>query len=672
MFSLKDRILKYSSLWLFLLLPFVYFTGNLYPHVSSKMFFIYGAVEILFFTWVYSVFIDHSYRINKKNLLFFIPAILFVLWMTISSIYALNPNLSFFSSFARGTGLLMLYHCLAFSFVATSLFQKYGLSYVYSILKYFIIGAVIGAISIWLAPSGFGLKVNLLIKGGEGGLIGNSSLASIYMFFAMAFSLFLISSKSVSHYLKKRLWLSVGIILFSPLFINITGFLRGYDLIGVARAGFVALFVSTFAFFIFYLFLSSKKSTKIIGGVLIFVSLLLFLLVWNNFLTPGTMLHEKFKESATGTRFIFWDTAQRAMNDSPVLGYGPENYPIVFQKYFNPDILQKENSVEGWADRAHNIYYDLGVSGGYPVIFLYVLFLATIFYGIYISFKNNKINRTQASILASLLVGYIFQNLFAFESNLSMLAMFLLCSIVFYLANHSNNYLDKDKNISGNHMFALFIFIIFLSCFIFFVYRPMYKSILYQKIFSASLRSSIPPYNKLLTGSSIGSDWDASDSAFKVYQYYASNIVTIKNSKELPQLVKNLDALISYLYKVEDKNKTDFRLYLSIVYLENTMTYLTSRPITPELKVKLHDLLEKAQDINPNGPNVYWTRAQLLVWEGDLDGAIMAYKDGIRVAPRLPASYKVLLDLAKIKGDQKLFNELIIEAQKNVPGFTYK
>ncbi len=674
MFNLKDKILKYCSFGLFLLAPIVYFYNNLYPHVSSKTFFIYGVIEAMFFVWIYSLIVDSSYRFSKKYLLYFLPAIVFVLWMILTTIYAVNPNLALLSNFARGTGLLLLCHTLAFSFVFFSILKKYGTPYLNSFLNYFVLGGVLGALSIWMGPSGFNIGIDALVTGGEGGLMGNSSLAAAYSFFTIAFALFLITSGQESPLHKKLLWTGIALVVFSPLFINIMGLFNGQGIVGAARASFITLFISVFLYFIFYLFLSSKKKIKNIGISLILLSTIAFGLVWNNFMTPGTKLHESFVASATGTRFIFWDTASRAMHDRPILGYGLENYGLVFQNYFNPEILKKQNSIEGWADKAHSIYFDMGVYGGYPAILLYSILLLSILYFAYLAHKSGNLNRTQASLIGSLIVGYVLQNLFAFESNMSILAIFMLFSVVMYLGFDFKTKVSENIEESSfeNVLIGLFLFISFVLVFIYCVYLPSKKASLYREVFSASLGVSTPQYEKLLEGTTMGSDWDASDSADAIYKYYKVSAVNIKNDpKRLPQSIKNLDALILYLYKAQESNTTDFRLYMTTLSLENTLTYLSSRKITPELRARLYTLIEKSKSLNSSYPDIYWSTAQIKVWEGDYTGAVLEYRQAIKIAPTLPASYTLALNFTRLLGDQKTFNEIAIEAMKNIPDFKY-
>lgn len=101
------------------------------------------------------------------------------------------------------------------------------------------------------------------------------------------------------------------------------------------------------------------------------------------------------------------------------------------------------------------------------------------------------------------------------------------------------------------------------------------------------------------------------------------------------------------------------------------MTYLSGRKFTPELRTKLYTLIEKAKSLNSSYPDIYWSTAQIKVWEGDYAGAVSEYRQAIKIAPTLPASYTMALNFTKLLGDQKSFSEIAAEAVKNIPDFKY-
>jgi len=673
--NFKDKVLKYGSFFLVFLSPLIFWSHGLFPHISSKTFFIYGVVEILFAVWIYTIIVDKSYRLSKRILIWFTPLISFVLWMTIAGVFAVNPSLSLWSSLGRGTGLLTLYHSIAMALVVASLVKKDGLPYIISLFQGFIASSFFLAISVWLGSDGFSLSAKVLKTDIGGGFGGNSTLTAGYFLFTLAMSLFLLNVKSLSFRNKLFIWITIAVTIFSPVFINIYGFLNGRGILGTARGTLLALFTGLLMVGISYMFFSSKKWIKNTSIVIVVLGLISFGLLWSQLITPDTYLHQKFSEEARGSRFIFWDIANTAMHKHPFLGYGPENYFMAFEENFNPQILLLTNSSEGFADRAHNIYYDLGVSGGYPVVLLYVLFFASLFYGVYKLYKNEKLSRTQSSIIIGLLVSHITNLLFTFESNISILALFILSGIIYALLDN-----NEDKNLSHVDIDKYYrviiisvLIIILVISEIFFVYMPITKSARYAETFAAPLNQRPSLYPELLKGSTVGSHWDISGLTFYVYRLYTSNPAQSKKDKEnLPYQIKDLEALTNYLYKVSEFNKTDYRLYITIAFLENMLTYLSDRPFSNEVRDRVLNVLEKAKSLSPTNPNVYWGMAQVKVWQGDLAGAEEVYRQAINVAPHFPASYDLFLKYAIIVRSQKIYNEIMIKAKENIPGYELK
>jgi hypothetical protein len=149
--SVRENILKYGTFVLVFVLPLIYYSYRMFPHIYPKTFFFYGSVEILAGFWLYSIILDKGYRLSKKSLIFIIPTTLYVIWMTLSAIFAINPELAFWGSIARGTGLLTIYHVFLFMFIIMSLVRKYGMSYVYSLMQWFVNGGFVLALSVWLS-----------------------------------------------------------------------------------------------------------------------------------------------------------------------------------------------------------------------------------------------------------------------------------------------------------------------------------------------------------------------------------------------------------------------------------------------------------------------------------------------------------------------------------------
>jgi hypothetical protein len=72
----------------------------------------------------------------------------------------------------------------------------------------------------------------------------------------------------------------------------------------------------------------------------------------------------------------------------------------------------------------------------------------------------------------------------------------------------------------------------------------------------------------------------------------------------------------------------------------------------------------------PTDPRLYWLYAQLDAWKGDIVGVISSYQKAIAIDPTLPVSHRLLLQFLQGIGNQKLYKESLLYAQKEITGFT--
>lgn len=674
--TFTENALEYLSFGLVFLIPIMFWGHGLFPHISSKTFFMYGVVEVLFFVWLYVLSKNREYRLSKKTMLVFLIPLGFLVWMTLATLFAVNPNLAFWSSLERGTGLLTFYHVYAFALVVASLVQVKGQSYIEELFKYTVFGASLLALSIYMGQDGFNLPMKVFLVDNGGGLSGNSTLAATYLLFALAFGVLLLSRKTVSRTLNIYISCAIGVIIFSPVFINVYGLFSGSGLLGSARGTILSLGAGTLMTGLAYMFFSKKKSVKLASVALFVTGCVAFLVLWIQLVTPTTYLHDKFTEEARGSRFIFWNVASLAIKEHPYFGYGPDNYMIAFQEKFNPEILEDQNSREGWSDRAHNFYYDYGVWGGYPLIILYVLFLVSIIYLLIILEKRNIFSRFTVSVLIGLLVAYMFNNLLTFDSNLSLLVLFTLAGIIYSLWGKSDQGIPLKKKYVHSEYDAFVIGglgIICVVALIFFVKLPVAKSKAYAETFIKPIDIRAKSYGDLLTGSSVGEGWDVGGLSDEIYKQYAADPAKYKNdAKLLPYIIKDLKGLIDYSEKILERNPTDYRVLITTVHLYSTLIYLENTNPDPTLITHLFDLLDKAKKLAPTNPNVYWNMAQMYVWKGDFKSAENAYREAIAIDPSFAASHRLLIQFAEVIGNTELYTEALKQAEEDIPGFTLK
>ena len=118
-----------------------------------------------------------------------------------------------------------------------------------------------------------------------------------------------------------------------------------------------------------------QKITQYIGVILLGLGIVGSIAVGILFLQPSSKIHEAFVAKKTDARFIFWQIAADGIKERPIIGWGPENYSVLYHKHFNPDILSSYNTSEVWVDKPHNATLEMFVAGGIPGGIFYVIFL---------------------------------------------------------------------------------------------------------------------------------------------------------------------------------------------------------------------------------------------------------------------------------------------------------
>ncbi len=674
--KLLDLVVEYGVYFVVGVTPILYFGGSRYaPYVTSKTFFFYGCMGLVFFIWSYLAIIDKSYRLSKRILLFFLPIFLFVLWMTVTSVLGVDPGLSFWSSLGRATGMLTLYYCLSLSVVIASFVQLKGDLYIRKLFTCFLIGAFVVSLSVWLSDEGFNLSIKVLENSKGGGLIGNSSITAAYLVFALFFGIFMLGFKNLIWKQKIFLWSLIFLIISSPLFFNVYGVLFGGRFFVSARGAMLGIFAGFFMAILGYLFLSNNKKIRILGISGIILSVLVSSVLWINLLKSDTSIHKKVADSISESRFIFWDIAEKAIKEKPILGWGPDNYPVVYQKYFDPNLyLQSDTTVEIWNDRAHNVIFDTGVSGGYPAIILYLGVLVSLVLGIYRAFILRGITRFQASVLLGLVVAYFFQNLFVFDSQMSLMVYFIFIGSVFGIKESAGFGEKKDYILNVNKTRKLFFMILLASLFtvswIMFVWMPSRKVVLIARVTSMPMNKRPDHYKDLLNGSKIGDDRDIGAIAHAGYLVYKNNQEQLRlDNEKFIYAKKDLEKFLEYLEEIAKKEPNDYRLHLSIARIYNIYISLFDKQGDVSLVQHVLDVENHIKDISPNNPEVYWTIAQSLIFSGDSVGAQEALEYAIKIAPRIPGSYQLLMNFAEGTGNMELYNRTLKSAQNEIPGY---
>jgi len=173
-------------------------------------------------------------------------------------------------------------------------------------------------------------------------------------------------------------------------------------------------------------------------------------------------------DPAVKNRLVVWRLALADFKFHPWLGVGMENFEVIYNKYYTPDIS------ENWFDRTHNVYLDELMAGGVVGLAAYLAILGYLFYSL---FKNWREDYYKFAALFSLLIAYAIHNFFVFDTlNTSFLYIFLIGLISFKEKESEAVPDNTGGGVPNNQAFNYaFVILIILNIIVFYklVYLPV-------------------------------------------------------------------------------------------------------------------------------------------------------------------------------------------------------
>lgn len=462
------NILFYSIVTLIyaaLFTPLIVDTSLFFPYITGKAFAFRLFVEIATTLYIVLTVFDRSFLPKKGTIL---TAILtFTVVLGISTFTAEDPSKSFWSNFERMEGYVTILHLLFFFIVSASVFRTrkawyalFNTSLAISIalgLRAFADydGGRNGTFLVemfrgikYFFVSSFGSSVETVRIAGP---LGNSSYLGVYsLIHAFIAGLLLVSqvgTKKISE-TPFRYAFYVLAIIFNVVVLYNTG-TRG-SFVGLVAGSFVtALIPLVLIFFKNNKFGQSisesiKINIKTASGIalvtIVFVVALLGVYKESDLVKSSSMLY-RFSSLITtdvkgvlatqgASRTLLWGMSWEGVKERPLLGWGQDNFPYVFAKYYDPKMYAQEQ----WFDRTHNVFFDWLIAGGLLGLLSYLgLFFALIYVlwrKVVLHTDNVVFDVLEKSVITGLLVAYFVHNLFIFDNLASYILFFLLLSYV--------------------------------------------------------------------------------------------------------------------------------------------------------------------------------------------------------------------------------------------------
>lgn len=197
-----------------------------------------------------------------------------------------------------------------------------------------------------------------------------------------------------------------------------------------SRSGAAGLIVSLLIFFTL-----NGKRLIVKNRKIFFTSIILFIILSITFGSAlmmrlgQSLTRQKTVEGGTETgqiRLIVWQGALNAFKKSPILGHGPETFAYSYSK-FRPLAHNQTTEWNFFYNKAHNEFLNYLANIGLLGTLLYLAFLLTSLYQIFITSQNRS--NPQAYLAKAVfcsIIGYHVSIFFGFSTVVTQLTMFLL------------------------------------------------------------------------------------------------------------------------------------------------------------------------------------------------------------------------------------------------------
>ena len=423
--STLSRVVRFGLYVLVAALPFIVTPRTTHPFIFGKTLFLQTAVVILFAFYLPLALAVPKYRPRLTPLLLTLS--LYLLVLVVAAVFGVDPTRSFWGTEERGMGLVTLLHLGVFFVMMQSIFTGWNdwrrilrLLVISGIALSFIALSRLWGVKLYGADLGFRLS----------GTLANPSFFAAVLIFEILFALILaVREKQLS------LRIFFGIVALGQFLMLFSTKTRG-AIIG---------FLSGFIIFVFLLALKSGRRARV-GAVLVLLVLIvagIFLRInrdseWIRSVPPLRKIAQiSVKDSTARTRLISWESAYMAFRVHSFLGWGPENFNIAFNRFYNPELLAYGRG-ETWSDRPHNIFLEVAAGAGIIGLIAYLAIFGVT--GALLLRKN--FGKWESSLFIAGLGAYFFQNLFIFDTPSSLL-LFIITLAVIDLRSRNNDSISK-------------------------------------------------------------------------------------------------------------------------------------------------------------------------------------------------------------------------------------
>lgn len=422
---MKD-ILKWVVFGGLFLVPFLtLYVENDYffPFITGKNFWFRIIVDLTLVAYIGLALYEPKYRPRWSWVLGGAGAVLVVMFF--ANLLGQHPSSSFWSNYERMDGYVSLVHMVLYMVVLGSVLKtktewRWFLNTSLVVASLVAIGGLAQYFTVPSITQLFGINPNLSRLDST---LGNAAYMAVYMLFHMFIAMWLlIQSKSVTQILTYLALLP----MFAFVLIE-TG-TRG-TAIGLVVGAFVMVsYITLFA-------KNHPDIRRIASGVLVAIAVVVggFIAIKDTDLIqdqPNLARIANISLDDLEIRSIIWGMAWQGVQERPLLGWGQSNFNYVFNEHYDPRLYAQEQ----WFDRAHNIFMDWLIAGGFLGLIAYLSIFAACIY--YLAIRplldknDGAFSVMERGVLLGLLAGYFTHNLVVFDNIVSYIFFAVILALI--------------------------------------------------------------------------------------------------------------------------------------------------------------------------------------------------------------------------------------------------
>jgi len=626
-----ENFLSGAIKWLIILAmftPLLISSSTLFPYVFGKAIAFQILIELALICYLYLLYTNRQRTgqfeyLPRLNLLAW-TLITFFLVLVLSTIFGVDQHYSFWSKQERMDGLFNLFHFFALFFLVSATFKgKQSWLYVLnaSIIISFIVSLYALGQKFGLFYTPYGNRVT--------GPLGNAAFLATYLLFNIFFSAFLLlQTKNTG----ARSWYS-GLIIFETIILFLS----------YTRGAIFGLIAGAIIFSVGILLFGPRNRVK--KFILAFLLLLvlaggaLFLARNTNFVKTEPLLYRltdlSFEVGTGKIRLVSWKIGLDAFLEKPLLGWGPENYYVAFNKHLDPVFFYYSGET---FDRAHNRLVDVLVMNGILGLLAYLSIFVAAALLLWWKIKDSP---ALALILIALLGAYFIQNLLLFDMPISYLMFFLSLGLInFALGGQAIKPNQRPAEVKGGQALKYLVWPLILVIIIF--------------LWTGNVKPLLASQNSIKAQQILGAQ-NATDQTFKLAMdtfEKSINYHTLTNPetrKTLTQVI--LGTVDSTQYssqtKIDGLKFTANQLEQGIqemplfveyyLYIDDVYNYLAQQD--KSYLDKSENMAEKLVALYPNLPQAYYKLIINRLIAGDYQRAIEAGQQITRLAPQLSPAF---------------------------------